>query len=141
MASSTLFVLTVTPALYSLFERTNVLGGIATVVLVLAGFVLAPLLLIPETPSIDAIADARIMLVVLTAAIGFVGGRLAGGVRIGFLVWFFVGYPIVIAAVTNGWWMLLWIAAPLLVGAIGGGLTERMKLFVRPERSEVIPAT
>jgi len=61
-------------------------------------------------------------------------------VRIGFLVWFFVGYPIVVAAATNGWWTLLWIAAPLLIGAIGGGLTARMKLFVRPE-TEVVPAT
>ncbi|MEE8135482.1 MAG: hypothetical protein V3T56_10505, partial [Gemmatimonadales bacterium] len=137
LASSTLFVLTVTPALYLLFERTKVLAGMVSTLVLLGILVWLPLVLIPSTPAVENIEDAGWLLSILVLGIGFIGGRVAGSLRLAFLVWFLVGGPMVVAAMTHDLWTLLWIVAPLFVGVLGGGLTAAMKLFARPEPSAV----
>jgi len=137
LASSTLFVLTVTPALYLLFERTRVLAGVISTLVLLGVLVLLPLVLIPATPAVENIRDAGWLLPILVLGIGFIGGRVAESLRLAFFVWFMVGGPMIVAAVAHGMWTLLWIAAPLLLGTLGGGLTAALKLFARPEPSAV----
>lgn len=137
LASSTLFVLTVTPALYLLFERTRVLAGMMSILVLLGVLVLLPLVLIPSTPAVENIRDAGWLLSILVLGIGFIGGRVAESLRLAFFVWFIVGGPMVIAAVTHDLSTLLWIAVPLLLGTLGGGLTAAIKLLDRPEPSAV----